>query len=145
MDELYSWYVEHAYPSIKDFIVPLLPWISLSVIATILDMKLTYELYRIDKDKNPKPQWSRFVNKLVNCILLVLLGGCCKLTLGMELGVTIVSTVLFIAFACLEVTKCLNKFMQIENVGIKINLLNLFKATKIRDVIEKNDNDKEND
>lgn len=142
MGEFYNWCVEQAYPSIMDFILPLMPWMGLSFVATLLDLKLSYELYSNDHKNNIKPKISRYVNKIINCILLVLLAGFCRLTVGVELGVTIVSTVVLIAFACLEVTKCFNKFMQIENTGKKINLLNLFKGTHTHSVIEL-DNDLE--
>lgn len=143
MDDLYDWFVNGVYPGIKDFMIPLMPWIGLAFVATLLDFKLSYELHTINEKENTKPKWARYLNKMANCILLVVLAGCCRLSVEAELGVTIVSTVVLIVFACFEVTRCFNKFMQIENTGKKINLLNLFKGTHIHSVIE--DKDKDND
>lgn len=141
MEEFFNWCAEYAYPGIRDFMKPLSAWIGLAFVATFLDFKLSYELYGINRKKHQRPKFRRYFNKMLNCFLLVILAGYCRLTIGAELGVTIVSTVVLIAFSCFEVTKCVNKFMLIENTGKKIDLFKLFKGTRIHSVIE-DDNEK---
>ena len=74
-------------------------------------------------------------------MLIVLIGGVCKLTFAPAIGVTIVSNVVMTIFAAVQVVKCLNAYLKIENVGFRISIAKIFKKSSIKDIIEQDNDD----
>ena len=110
-------------PALWAFVCPLLPWILISVVAPLVRFRLDKQLWLYNKKHHAthhKPKFAKYRNAIVNCMLIVLLGGMCKL-----------------AFAAVQVVKCLNAYLKIENVGFRFSLFNIFKNSSVKDYIER--------
>jgi hypothetical protein len=146
-----AWLVTTVLPNLSEFIAPLVPWLFFSVIMVLADWRFSMQLWANQKDHSleDKPQIKNFLNRIVNALTYVLLAGClagsCKSYSFLSGGVEVISTTGLIAWAAIEFTKCFNKYMEIEGMGIKINLFKLFKKTKVDDVIDKEETDKKSD
>jgi hypothetical protein len=74
--------------------------------------------------------------------MYVILAGClaesCKSYTFLSNSVDLLATTGLIVWAAVEFTKCFNKYMELEGMGIKINLFKLFKKTKVNEVIDDN-------
>lgn len=135
-----NWFINVFLPSFLVFINPLLPWVLISVVAPLVRYRLDKQLWLYNKghhERYRKPTFSKYRNTIVNCILIVLLAGTCKLTFSPTIGVTVVSNVIMIVFAAVQVVKCLNVYLKIEDVGFRINIFKIFKNSSIKSVIEK--------
>lgn len=127
-------------PALWAFVCPLLPWILISVVAPLVRFRLDKQLWLYNKKHHAthrKPKFAKYRNAIVNCMLIVLLGGMCKLAFAPTIGVTIVSNVVMIVFAAVQVVKCLNAYLKIENVGFRFSLFNIFKNSSVKDYIER--------
>jgi uncharacterized Tic20 family protein len=140
-----DWFVKSILPSLTDFIVPLIPWVFFSVIMVLADWRFSMQLWVNDKERKPeeKPQAKNYLNRIINSLTYVMLAGClassCNSYAFLSTGLEMIATVGLIVWAAVEFAKCFNKYMEIEGMGIKINLLNLFKKTKVEDVIDEKD------
>jgi hypothetical protein len=145
-----GWLTQSALPSLLEFIIPLIPWIFFSVIMVLADWRFSMQLWSSDKNRKTedKPQAKNFLNRIVNSLTYVLLAGClagsCKSYSFLSNGVEIIATTGLIVWAAIEFTKCFNKYMEIEGMGIKINLFKLFKKTKVDEVLDKEKKDENN-
>lgn len=139
-------WIESAFlPALWGFLVPLSPWILISIVAPLIRFRLDLQLWLYNKKQHAshkRPRFAKYRNAIINCILIALLAGLCKATLAEAIGVAIVSNIIMIIFAAVQVTKCLNTYLKIENVGFKISIFKIFKKSRLRDVIEKDDDSK---
>lgn len=146
-----TWFMQSILPNLTEFIVPLIPWIFFSVIMVLADWRFSMQLWanQADRTKENKPQAKSFLNRIINALTYVLLAGClassCQSYAFLSNGVEAISTTGLIVWAAIEFTKCFNKYMEIEGMGIKINLFKLFKKTKVDDVLDKEDKSKLSD
>jgi Na+/H+ antiporter NhaD/arsenite permease-like protein len=146
---LEEWFKTSILPSLTDFVVPLIPWIFFSVIMVLADWRFSMQLWANQKDRKEedKPKASAFFNRIINSLTYVLLAGClagsCTGYSFLSGSVEIIATTGLIVWAAIEFTKCFNKYMQIEGMGIKINLFKLFKKTSVDDVLDKEEEDKD--
>jgi uncharacterized Tic20 family protein len=143
-----DWFVESILPSLTAFIVPLIPWIFFSIIMVLADWRFSMQIWARDKERKAedKPQAKDYLNRIVNSLIYVLLAGClatsCNSYKFLSSTVDMIATVGLIAWAAIEFTRCFNKYMKIEGMGVKINLFKLFKKVKVDDVV---DSDKDNE
>lgn len=139
MFDISEWLVREAIPSLWVFFVPLLPWILISMVAPLVRYRLDLQLWKYNKKEHAahkKPKFAKYRNTVVNCLLIVLLAGLCKITFAEAIGVTIVSNVIMIVFAAVQVVKCMNTYLKIENVGFRINIFKIFNKSALKDVLE---------
>jgi Na+/H+ antiporter NhaD/arsenite permease-like protein len=138
-----GWFVESILPTLTDFIVPLIPWLFFSVIMVLADWRFSIQLWSSKKDKKQedKPKVKSYINRIINAFTYVLLAGCligsCKNYKFLSVGVEAIATTGLIVWAAIEFTKCFNKYMEIEGMGLKINLFKLFKKAKVDEVLDK--------
>jgi hypothetical protein len=121
-----------------DFIVPLIPWLAFSFIMVLADWRFSLELWKLNKkrDKADKPKPMKYGNKIVNCIMIVLLAGCMRVSAKIAVGIDVIATTGLIAWAAIEFTRVLNKYMEIEGVDKQFNIFKLFRRAHIDDVLE---------
>jgi hypothetical protein len=138
---LLQWYFDTLHQGLMEFVKPLLPWVAFSFIMVFADWRFTYELWAMNKDRKAEdmPKGKTYLNKIGNSILLILLAGCLRVSTILDIGVEVISTTGLIVWSAIEFTRVFNKYMQIEGMGIKINLFKLFKKTKVDDVIDQTD------
>jgi hypothetical protein len=108
----------------------------------LADWRFSMQLWSSDKERKAedKPKAKNFLNRIVNSLTYVLLAGClagsCKSYAFLSSSVEIIATTGLIVWAAIEFTKCFNKYMEIEGMGIKINLFKLFKKTNVDEVLD---------
>lgn len=144
MFDVTEWLENEAVPSLWVFVVPLLPWILISMVAPLVRYRLDLQLWKYNKKEHAahrKPKFAKYCNAIINCLLIVLLAGLCKMTFAPTIGVTIVSNIIMIVFAAVQVVKCMNTYLKIEDVGFRISMFKILKKSALKDVLEK---DKEN-
>lgn len=138
-----SWFNESVLPNLTSYIIPLIPWIFFSVIMVLADWRFSMQLWANDKNhkEEDKPRAKNFFNRIVNALTYVLLAGClassCNSYSFLSSSVEVIATTGLIVWAAVEFTKCFNKYMTIEGMGVKINLFKLFKKTKVDSVLDK--------
>jgi VanZ family protein len=129
--------IQNAFPDFWDFVSGLSPWILLSTVATLCDFRFSRQIWVENGKTGKKPNLKHYVDKTVNCYLLVLLAGCLRITADKELGVTALSTTLLVIFASTELVAAWNSFMQLTSLGKKISLVKLLKVVfKWGDIFE---------
>ena len=139
MLSLTEWLEQEAFPSLWVFVVPLLPWMLISMVAPLVRYRLDLQLWKYNKkqrETHKKPKFAKYRNAIINCLLIVLLAGLCKMTFAPTIGVTIVSNIIMIVFAAVQVVKCMNTYLKIEDVGFRISIFKLFKKSALKDVLE---------
>lgn len=139
---MFGWLETVFFSALWEFLVSLLPWILISIVAPLIRYRLDMQLWLYNKEqheKHKRPKFAKYRNSIINCMLIVLLAGLCKASFTAAIGVAVVSNVIMIIFSAVQVTKCLNTYLKIENVGFKISIFKLFKKSKLKDVIEKDD------
>lgn len=139
MVDISEWLAHEVMPSLWVFVVPLLPWTFISMVAPLVRYRLDLQLWKYNKKQHAthkKPRFSKYRNAAINCLLIVLLAGLCKITFAEAIGVTIVSNVIMIVFAAVQVVKCINTYLKIENVGFRINIFKIFNKSALKDVLE---------
>lgn len=142
-----EWFEQEAIPSLWVFVVPLLPWMLISMVAPLVRYRLDLQLWKYNKKEHEahrKPKFAKYRNAVINCLLIVLLAGLCKMTFAPTTGVTIVSNVIMIVFAAVQVVKCMNTYLKIEDVGFRISIFKIFKKSALKDVLEKEENNGNN-
>lgn len=142
-----EWLEQEAIPSLWVFVVPLLPWMLISMVAPLVRYRLDLQLWKYNKKEHEahrKPKFAKYRNAVINCLLIVLLAGLCKMTFAPTTGVTIVSNVIMIVFAAVQVVKCMNTYLKIEDVGFRISIFKIFKKSALKDVLEKEENNGNN-
>lgn len=140
MFDVTEWFEQEAIPSLWVFAVPLLPWILISMVAPLVRYRLDLQLWKYNKkqhEAHKKPKFAKYRNAIINCLLIVLLAGLCKMTFAPTIGVTIVSNIIMIVFAAVQVVKCMNTYLKIEDVGFRISIFKIFKKSVLKDVLEK--------
>lgn len=144
---LSDWYMSNIHQGLLDFIIPLIPWIAFSFIMVLADWRFSYQLWKMSKTKYTKPMPQKYVNKILNCVLLVFMAGCIMVSSGMSTTVNIIATTGLIAWAAIEFTRCINKYMEIEGIDKQFNIFKLFKKADMEDILEdktKEDNNTDN-
>lgn len=137
---IYDWFEREAIPAFEGFFLPLLPWILISMVAPLVRYRLDKQLWLYNKkhhDTHKEPRFGKYRNAIVNCLLIVLLAGLCKMTFAPTIGVMVVSNVIMVIFAAVQVVKCLNAYLKIEDVGFRINVFKAFKKSSFGSVLEK--------
>jgi hypothetical protein len=110
----------------------------------LADWRFSAQLWAHSKErkKEDKPKFKDYANRVVNSLMYVILAGClaesCKSYTFLSNSVDLLATTGLIVWAAVEFTKCFNKYMELEGMGIKINLFKLFKKTKVNEVIDDN-------
>ena len=135
-----EWFEQEVIPSLWVFVAPLLPWMLISMVAPLVRYRLDLQLWKYNKKEHEahrKPKFAKYRNAVINCLLIVLLAGLCKMTFAPTIGVTIVSNVIMIVFAAVQVVKCMNTYLKIEDVGFRISIFKIFKKSALKDVLEK--------
>lgn len=142
-----EWFEQEVIPSLWVFVVPLLPWMLISMVAPLVRYRLDLQLWKYNKKEHEahrKPKFAKYRNAVINCLLIVLLAGLCKMTFAPAIGVTIVSNVIMIVFAAVQVVKCMNTYLKIEDVGFRVSIFKIFKKSALKDVLEKEENNGNN-
>lgn len=142
-----EWFEQEAIPSLWVFVVPLLPWMLISMVAPLVRYRLDLQLWKYNKKEHEahrKPKFAKYRSAVINCLLIVLLAGLCKMTFAPTTGVTIVSNVIMIVFAAVQVVKCMNTYLKIEDVGFRVSIFKIFKKSALKDVLEKEENNGNN-
>lgn len=140
MSEIYEWMAKELTSLIWAFVAPLLPWMLISMVAPLIRYRLDLQLWKYNKEHHAthkKPKYAKYRNAIINCILIVFLSGLCRITFTEAVGVTIVSNLIMTVFASVQVVKCLNAYLKIENVGFRINIFKIFKKSALKNVLEK--------
>lgn len=142
-----EWFEQEAMPSLWVFVVPLLPWMLISMVAPLVRYRLDLQLWKYNKKEHEahrKPKFAKYRNAVINCLLIVLLAGLCKMTFAPTTGVTIVSNVIMIVFAAVQVVKCMNTYLKTEDVGFRVSIFKIFEKSALKDVLEKEENNGNN-
>lgn len=138
-----DWWETEALPALWAFFKPLLAWILISIVAPLVRYRLDRQLWIYNKkhhDTHSEPMFGKYRNTVVNCLLIVLVAAICKMTFGATIGVTVVSNVIMILFAAVQVVKCINIYLKLEDVGFSINIYKIFKKSSLGSALEKDDN-----
>jgi hypothetical protein len=133
--DLIDWYFNTVHTGIVDFMKPLCPWLLFCFVMVFADWRFTYELWLADKSRT-KPKAKYYWDKITNSILLVLLAGCLRVSSILDVGVEVVSTTGLVIWSAVEFSRVFNKYMEIEGMGIKINIFKFLRKTKADDIIE---------
>jgi hypothetical protein len=117
----------------QQFILPLFPWIAFGFIMVLANWRFDVELWLAQKDRKAedRPRFIRYVNKIINCIFIILLAGCLQMATSTADGVDFISTTALVIWSATEFSRCLNKYMKIEGVNKNFNLLDLFRRIKM--------------
>ena len=143
MESLSEWFFDTALPEFWVYISPMLPWVLISMVAPLVRYRFDRQLWAYNKkyhNSHQKPKFSKYFSTILNCISIVALAGVCKMTFAPMLGVSIVSSVLMVVIATVQLVKCINSYLKIENVGFRIDLFKVFKKSSFGDVVEKEEN-----
>lgn len=142
MESIYEWLLNNALPEFWSFIKPMMPWMLISMVAPLVRYRLDKQLWLYNKkhhDTHDKPAFSKYRNTIMNCISIVSLAGVCKITFAPVLGITIVSSVLMVVIATVQLVKCVNSYLKIEEVGFRVDLFKVFKKSSFGEVVEKDE------
>lgn len=138
-----DWWETEALPALWAFFKPLLAWILISIVAPLVRYRLDRQLWLYNKkhhDTHVEPKFGKYRNAIVNCLLIVLMAAICKMTFGATIGVMVVSNIIMILFAAVQVVKGMNTYLKLEDVGFRINIYKIFKRGSLGGVLEKDEN-----
>lgn len=139
-----DWLDAEVMPALISFFKPLLAWIMISIVAPLVRYRLDKQLWLYNKKHratHSEPKFKKYRNTIMNCLLIVLLAAICKLSVGATVGVSVTSNVIMIIFAAVQVVKCMNTYLKLEEVGFRINIYKMFSKSSFVDALEADSDD----
>lgn len=127
--------------SIAEFYSHLAPWLLLGVVLVLVDLRFGVLAAKKRGEKiRTSRAWRRTINKTIDYLCWVTLAEVCSRTFGATLGVPVVSlAVLFIIYG-IEISSCVNNYLEYKGTRKKFNF---FKLIGKEELLQ--DEDKEED
>lgn len=112
--------------TIANFYSHLAPWLLLGVVLVFVDLRFGVLAAKKRGERiRTSRAWRRTINKMVDYLCWVTLAEVCSRTFGVSLGAPVVSlAVLFIIYG-LEISSCVNNYLEYKGTNKRFNLFKL--------------------
>lgn len=134
-------YLSHLLPSIggalADFYDTLTPWLLFGLVLIITDLRFGIKkAAKRGEEIRGSTAWRRTINKMADYFCWVTLAGLCGRSVGVVLGIPIVSMALLLIIYGIEISSCLNNYFEYKGIKKRFNFFKLIGRKEIDDALE---------
>lgn len=123
--------------TLLEFYQPLLPWLVLAFVLILSDLRFGV---LASKKRGEEIRHSRMLrrtlNKAMDYVCWVTLAGLCSRSIGVILGIPIVSMVLLLIIYGIELSSCVNNYFVYKGIKKKFNFWKLLNRPEIENALE---------
>lgn len=122
---------------VADFYEPLMPWFMLALALIITDLRFgVRSARRRGETVRHSRMWRRTTAKAFDYFCWVTVAGLCGRSIGVVLGVPIVSIGLLLVIYGIEISSCVNNYFEYKGINKRFNFWKLLKRPEIEEAIE---------
>jgi hypothetical protein len=134
-------YFSHLLPSIggalADFYDSLTPWLLFGLALIIADLRFGIKkAAKRGEEIRGSTAWRRTINKMADYFCWVTLAGLCGRSVGVVLGIPVVSMALLLIIYGIEISSCLNNYFEYKGIKKRFNFFKLIGRKEIDDALE---------
>lgn len=134
-------YFSHLLPSIggalADFYDSLTLWLLFGLALIIADLRFGIEkAAKRGEEIRGSTAWRRTINKMADYFCWVTLAGLCGRSVGVVLGIPVVSMALLLIIYGIEISSCLNNYFEYKGIKKRFNFFKLIGRKEIDDALE---------
>ena len=134
-------YLSHLLPSIggalASFYDTLTPWLLLGLVLIITDLRFGIKkAAKRGEEIRGSTAWRRTINKIADYFCWVTLAGLCGRSVGVVLGIPIVSMALLLIIYGIEISSCLNNYFEYKGIKKRFNFFKLIGRKEIDEALE---------
>lgn len=123
--------------TLLEFYQPLFPWLVFAFVLILSDLRfgVLASKKRGDEIRHSR-MWRRTLNKAMDYVCWVTLSGLCSRSIGVILGIPIVSMVLLLIIYGIELSSCVNNYFVYKGIKKKFNFWKLLNRPEIENALE---------
>lgn len=134
-------YINHLLPSVGgalgEFYDTLMPWLLFGLALIIADLRFGIKkAAKRGEEIRGSTAWRRTINKIADYFLWVTLAGLCGRSVGVVLGIPIVSMALLLIIYGIEISSCLNNYFEYKGIKKRFNIWKLIGKPEIDNALE---------
>lgn len=134
-------YLDQFFPSIgaalTDFYNTLMPWLLFGLALIIADLRFGIKkAAKRGEEIRGSTAWRRTINKIADYFCWVTLAGLCGRSVGVVLGIPIVSMALLLIIYGIEISSCLNNYFEYKGIKKRFNFWKLIGKPEIDNALE---------
>lgn len=124
--------------TVADFYAHLAPWLLLGAILVIVDLRFGIKASRARGEEiRPSRAWRRTINKAMDYLCWVTVAEMCSRTFAPAIGVPVVSMGMLIVIYGIELSSCINNYLEYKHVDRRISIFKLLKGTRWGAILDK--------
>lgn len=128
--------------ALADFYQPLLPWLLLAAALVVTDLRFgVMAAHRRGELVRHSRMWRRTIAKAFDYFCWVTVAGLCGQSIGIVLGVPVVSMGLLLIIYGIEISSCVNNYFEYKGINKRFNFWKLIHRPEIEDAIENSEAD----
>lgn len=124
--------------TVADFYAHLAPWLLLGAILVIVDLRFGIKASRARGEEiRPSRAWRRTINKAMDYLCWVTVAEMCSRTFAPAIGVPVVSMGMLIVIYGIELSSCINNYLEYKHVDRRISIFKLLRGTRWGAILDK--------
>lgn len=123
--------------ALADFYEPMAPWLLLAVALIVTDLRFgTMAARKRGELVRHSRMWRRTIAKTFDYFCWVTVAGLCGRSIGVVLGVPVVSMGLLVIIYGIELSSCVNNYFEYKGINKRFNFWKLIHRPEIENAVE---------